>query len=122
MEETVDGEEEPVQEEEVGPATTEPAGPQLDELLARLPTLMNRKFVDEVRVCVCVWCVCVWCVCVCVCACVLCVCMCVRIPPDMLHWHSRTSYQFAVEFCLTMNTKLNRRKLANALFSVDRNR
>lgn len=80
MEEGAEGEEEELtQEEEAAtpvPATTEPAGPQLEELLARLPTLMNRKFVDE----------------------------------------------FAVDFCLTMNTKLNRRKLVNALFSVDRNR
>ena len=42
----------------------------------RLPTLMNRKFVDE----------------------------------------------FAVEFCMTMNTKANRKKLARALFNVDKNR
>ena len=89
MEEVVEGEEEPVQEEEVGPvATTEPAGPQLDELLARLPTLMNRKFVDEVHVCVyvCMY-VCVYiymyvcvrmhvCMYVCMYVCCICVCTC----------------------------------------------
>lgn len=30
--------------------------------------------------------------------------------------------EFAVEFCMTMNTKANRRKLARALFNVDKNR
>ena len=30
--------------------------------------------------------------------------------------------EFAVEFCMTMNTKANRKKLARALFNVDRNR
>ena len=29
---------------------------------------------------------------------------------------------FAVEFCMSMNTKANRKKLARALFSVDKNR
>ena len=30
--------------------------------------------------------------------------------------------EFAVEFCMSMNTKANRKKLARALFSVDKNR
>jgi len=30
--------------------------------------------------------------------------------------------EFAVEFCMTMNTKANRKKLVQALFSVDKNR
>lgn len=30
--------------------------------------------------------------------------------------------EFAVEFCLTANSKANRRRLARALFSVDKNR
>ena len=30
--------------------------------------------------------------------------------------------EFAVEFCMSMNTKVNRKKLARALFSVDKNR
>lgn len=49
---------------------------QFDELVTRLPNMMNRKFVNE----------------------------------------------FAVEFCLHMNTKLNRQKLAKILFNVDKNR
>lgn len=36
--------------EEAGKATPEQAG-QLEELLTRLPTVMNRKFVDEVSGC-----------------------------------------------------------------------
>ena len=30
--------------------------------------------------------------------------------------------EFAVEFCMSMNTKANRKKLARALFNVDKNR
>ena len=46
------------------------------DTVSRLPSLMNRKFVDE----------------------------------------------FAVEFCMTMNFKGNRARLARALFNVDKNR
>ena len=79
MEEGVETEEDhPSQEDEPGASgapTTEPTGPQLDELLGRLPNLMNRKFVDEVGCvvggCECMYFIllCLYCVQVCVHAC-----------------------------------------------------
>ncbi len=48
-----------------------------------------------------------------------CVCSICRLPRLM---NRKFVDDFAVEFCMSLNTKLNRRKLAKALFSVEKNR
>ncbi len=64
--------------EEVTMATADPTSPgvQFDRFSVLLPTMLNRKMVDDM----------------------------------------------AVEFCMTLNTKANRKKLAWALFAVEKNR